>query len=174
MRQGAADHGLIASERAHISNCAPVASAAGAWQHGQEQGETGMILPITLTIAGAAALINIWLGWRVGQVRIAHKVAMGDGGNPAVVARMRAHANFVEYTPFVLILLGLIELAAGTSLWLWGVGSLYLLARVAHGFGMDVQPPARSPLRGIGVLVTMLILLGLGAYAILIAHGVSI
>lgn len=133
-----------------------------------------MILPITLTIAGAAALINIWLGWRVGQVRMAHKVAMGDGGNPAVVARMRAHANFVEYTPFVLILLGLIELAAGTNLWLWAVGSLYLLARVAHGFGMDVQPPARSRARGVGVLVTMLVLLGLGAYAILIAHGVGV
>ena len=133
-----------------------------------------MILPITLTMAGAAALINIWLGWRVGQVRIAHKVVMGDDGNPAVIARMRAHANFVEYTPFVLILIGLIELAAGTSLWLWAVGSLYLLARVAHSFGMDVQPPARSRARGIGVLVTMLVLLGLGVYAIFIAHGVGV
>lgn len=132
-----------------------------------------MILPISLTVAGAAALINIWLGWRVGQVRIALKVSMGDGGNPAVVARMRAHANFVEYTPFVLILLALIELAAGTSLWLWAVGALYLLARVAHGFGMDVQPPARSPLRGIGIAVTMLILLGLGVYAIVLAQGIA-
>ena len=70
-----------------------------------------MILPITLTIAGAAALLNIWLGPRVGQMRLAHKVSIGDGGNEALIARMRAQANFVEYTPFVLILLGLIELA---------------------------------------------------------------
>lgn len=127
-----------------------------------------MILPITLTIAGAAAILNIWLGWRVGQVRLSNKVSMGDSGNPAVIARMRAHANFVEYTPFVLILIGLVELAAGTELWLWAVGAIYLLARIAHAFGMDVQPPARSKLRGIGILVTMLTLLGLGLYAVAI------
>ena len=125
-----------------------------------------MILPITLTVAGAAALINIWLGWRVGQKRISQKVSIGDGGDPSVVCRMRAHANFAEYTPFVVILIGLIELADGTSLWLWAVASLYLLARVAHAFGMDVQPPARSKLRGAGILITMLTLLGLGLYAI--------
>ncbi len=40
-----------------------------------------MILPITLTIAGAAALLNIWLGYRVGQMRLTHKISIGDGGN---------------------------------------------------------------------------------------------
>ncbi len=127
-----------------------------------------MILPITLTIAGAAAILNIWLGWRVGQVRISNKVSMGDSGNPAVIARMRAHANYAEYTPFVLILIGLVEFAVGTTLWLWAVGALYLLARIAHAFGMDVQPPGRSKLRGIGIVVTMLTLLGLGLYAVAI------
>ncbi len=39
-----------------------------------------MILPITLTIAGAAALLNLWLGYRVGQMRQAYKVSIGDGG----------------------------------------------------------------------------------------------
>jgi hypothetical protein len=125
-----------------------------------------MILPITLTMAGAAALLSLWLGWRVGQKRMSEKVLMGDGGNAALIARMRAQANFVEYTPFVLILIALIELADGTSLWLWAVGALYLLARIAHALGMDVQPPARSPLRGIGIGITMLTLVGLGLYAI--------
>ena len=127
-----------------------------------------MILPITLTIAGAAAILNIWLGWRVGQKRLSQKVSIGDGGDPHVVCRMRAHSNFVEYTPFVLILIGLIEMAIGTELWLWAVGAVYLLARIAHAFGMDVQPPANSKLRGIGILVTMLTLLGLGLYAVAI------
>ena len=64
----------------------------------------------------ACALLNIWLGRRVGRMRVAHKVSIGDGGNEALIARMRAQANFVEYTPFFLILLGLIELAAGRNL----------------------------------------------------------
>ena len=56
---------------------------------------------------------------------------------------MRAQANFIEYTPFVLILIGLIELAEGSQLWLWIVGVVYILARIAHGFGMDRPRPDR-------------------------------
>jgi len=125
-----------------------------------------MILPITLTVAGAAALINVWLGWRVGQRRMSEKVSIGDGGNERLTARMRAHANFAEYTPFVLILIGLIEFAAGTSIWLWAVGAIYILARIAHAIGMD--RPSPNPFRMAGILVTMLTLLGLGLYAVAI------
>jgi uncharacterized membrane protein YecN with MAPEG domain len=129
-----------------------------------------MILPITLTITGAAALLNIWLARRVGQMRLAHKVSIGDGGNEALIARMRAQANFIEYTPFVLILLGLIELAEGSQLWLWIVGVAYILARIAHGFGMDRPRPDPLRLRTIGILVTALILLGLALYAIVLPY----
>src|SRR3546814_12320133 len=59
------------------------------------------------------------------------------GGDPLLRARMRAHANYAEYTPFFLILLGLIELARGTHLWLWGVAILYVIGRILHAFGMD-------------------------------------
>ena len=126
------------------------------------------ILPITLTIAGAAALLNIWLGWRVGQKRLSEKVSIGDGGNEALTCRMRAHASFAEYTPFVLILIGLIELAEGTTAWLWAVGALYILARIAHAIGMD--RPAPNPFRMAGIIATMLTLAGLGIYAVVLAH----
>jgi uncharacterized protein len=131
-----------------------------------------MILPITLTAAGAAALINLWLAIRVGQKRIAEKVSMGDGGNMPLIARMRAHSNFSEYTPYFLILVGLIEMASGTSTWLWIVTGVYLLARVAHGIGMDLME-GQSKLRGIGILVTMVTLLGLGIYAIVLPYTSS-
>lgn len=129
-----------------------------------------MILPITLTIAGAAALLNIWLARRVGQMRLAHKVSIGDGGNEALIARMRAQANFIEYTPFVLILIGLIELAEGSQLWLWIVGMAYILGRIAHGFGMDRPRPDPLKLRTIGIVVTGLILFGLAVYAIVLPY----
>jgi uncharacterized protein len=129
-----------------------------------------MILPITLTIAGAAALLNIWLARRVGQMRLTHKVSIGDGGNEALIARMRAQANFIEYTPFVLILIGLIELAEGSRLWLWIVGVVYILARIAHGFGMDRPRPDPLKLRMIGIVATALILVGLALYAIVLPY----
>ena len=129
-----------------------------------------MILPITLTIAGAAALLNIWLARRVGQMRLAHKVSIGDGGNEALIARMRAQANFVEYTPFVLILMGLIELAEGSALWLWIVGIAFVVGRIAHGFGMDRPRTDPLKLRTVGTVVTALVLLGLAVYAIVLPY----
>ena len=126
------------------------------------------VLTITLTIAGAAALLNLWLAGRVGQLRIRDKVSIGDGGNAAVTARMRAHANFAEYTPIFLILLGLIELALGSETWLWIVGILFILGRLMHPFGMD--RPAPNALRMIGTFITFACLLGLALYALYLPY----
>lgn len=126
-----------------------------------------IILPITLTAAGAAALINVWLAVRVGRVRTSQKILMGDGGNDTMIAAMRAQANFVEYTPFVLILLGLIELAWGSPTWLWIVSGVYLVGRVLHGIGMT---GAFKQGRMIGTLTTLLILLGLAIIAVMIPY----
>ena len=120
------------------------------------------ILPISLTIAAGAALINIWLAMRVGRVRMSEKVSIGDGGNDRLIRRMRAHSNYIENTPIVLILLALVELGLGPSLWLWGVGVIYLVARILHAFGMDGMGWARSA----GVIITMLTQLGLAIAAL--------
>ena len=127
-----------------------------------------MILPITLTIAAAAALINFWLAVRVSQVRLAGKVMHGDGGNTLLMKRMRAQANFVEYTPFVVILIGLVEAARGANTLLWVAGIAYVLARIAHGFGMDSDKP--NPFRAGGILVSMLVMLGLALDALWVVY----
>ena len=127
-----------------------------------------MTLPITLTIAGAAALLNIWLGLRVSRLRRLYKVSIGHGGKGALATRVRAHANFVEYTPFFLILLGLVEMARGSEPWLWGAGILFILGRLAHPFGMD--SPERTWMRSVGMVATWAVLLGLAAYAIAIPY----
>lgn len=130
------------------------------------------ILPITLIIAAAAVLINLWLGFRVSQVRIATKVLTGDGGDPRLRARMRAHANYTEYTPFFLILLALAELARGSQLWLWGVAIAYIIGRILHAFGMDsLEKPAKT--RGIGILITWIVLLVLAGYALYIGYAAT-
>lgn len=121
-----------------------------------------MILPISLTIAAGAALLNLWLAMRVGRVRMSEKVSIGDGGNESLIRRMRAHSNYVENTPFVLILIALVELGLGPSLWLWGAGVLYLVARILHAFGMDGLGWGRTA----GVLISMLTQLGLAIAAL--------
>jgi hypothetical protein len=119
-------------------------------------------LPITLVLAGALALLNIWLSFRVGQVRGSEKVSIGDGGNERVLRRMRAHANFAENAPITLGLVGLLEFAAGTSVWLWTAAGLFLLGRIAHGLGMDEGKQGR----GVGTGLTLLVQLLLALWAI--------
>lgn len=126
-----------------------------------------MILTITLCAAAAAALINAWLAIRCGQVRTSEKISMGDGGNEKLIARMRAHANFVENTPFVLALIAALELARGGSTTLAGVAGLYIIGRVLHGLGMDGGAMAKG--RMVGTIITLLTLIGLAIWAVLTA-----
>ena len=120
-----------------------------------------MVLTVTLVTAGACAILNLWLAFRVGQVRRGKKIFIGDGGDTQLIARMRAQANFVEYAPFILILIGLIEYTQGTSLLLWIAGLAFVLARILHPFGMDGWMPGRMA----GTAITLLLLLILGIYA---------
>ncbi len=123
-----------------------------------------MEISITLTIAAAAALLNLWLMMRCGKARIAGKVSVGDGGDEFLIRRMRAHANFAENTPIVLILIAALEISGGTSAWLWAVGIAYILGRIAHAFGMDGGSMQMG--RMIGTTLTALILLGLAVMAL--------
>ena len=129
-----------------------------------------MLLPTTLAMAAAAAIINIWLSVRIGRVRTAEKISIGDGGHGLLSRRMRAQLNFVENTPWILALVGLIELAGKGGTWLAYVAGIYMLGRVAHGLGMDGDGPFAKG-RMVGTLITMLSQLGLAIVAILLLLG---
>ena len=125
-----------------------------------------IVLPATLATAAAAALINFWLANRVGRVRMAEKISIGDGGNEGLSRRMRAQLNFAENTPFVLVLIAAIELAGRGGVWLSLVGGAYMLARVLHGLGMDGGSWQWA--RTVGIVVTMLTHVVLAVTAVLI------
>ena len=127
-----------------------------------------MVLPVTLVIAAACGLITVWLSVRVTGRRMGEKIMIGDGGDSLMVSRSRAHANFAEYAPFALALIAAIELARGSSPWLWGLGALFVLARIAHPIGMD--RPAPNPFRAGGFVVTILVLALLSGWALAIAY----
>ncbi|MEM6908298.1 MAG: MAPEG family protein [Pseudomonadota bacterium] len=129
-----------------------------------------VVLPITLTAAAAAAILNIWLALRIGAIRRAAGISVGDGGSEPLSRRMRAQANFVENTPFVLALIAVIELSGKGQLWLAVVAALYFIARIAHAFGMDGGSLALG--RMLGTIGTLLILLGLAVIASLIGARV--
>lgn len=127
------------------------------------------MLDVTLITAALLAFVNIWLGYRVGQIRIREKVSLGDAGKPALVARMRAHANFGEYVPLPVILIGLIEMAGAARTPLIVAGAALLVARVAHAYGMD--RPAPNPLRMGGIVVTLAVTAGLAGWGLFLAYA---
>jgi uncharacterized protein len=128
-----------------------------------------MILQTTLSLAAAAIVINVWLMSRIGRIRMTSKTMHGDGGHPLLTQRMRAQSNFIEHAPLFLVLVAAIELTGRGGTWLAVAGSLFMLARVAHGFGMDRTDV--NPFRAGGILVTVLVELGLAVMAVLIALG---
>jgi uncharacterized membrane protein YecN with MAPEG domain len=124
-----------------------------------------ILLPVTLSAAGAAALLNFWLGFRIIRMRLAGKILHGEGPNGELGPRMRAHLNFTEYAPLTLILVALIELASGPTIWLWGLTAAFLLGRVLHAIGMVRPIWARQA----GMLLTLAPMLALAGYAIYLA-----
>ncbi len=128
-----------------------------------------MLIPVTLTAAAGAALINIWLSIRIGRLRTAHKISVGDGGNEALNRRMRAHLNFAENAPIVLVLIAALELSGKGGAWLLPVAAVFLIGRILHGLGMDGG--AFGVGRMIGTIVTLLTQLGLAIVAVLAVAG---
>ena len=130
-----------------------------------------MLLPITLTLAAACAFLNLWLAFRCVRIRLGAKTLHGDGGNPLLARRMRAHANFIEYTPIALILCGLVELAIGSPTWLWIGALLYVTARVMHALGMEADHP--TIWRAGGALLTWIISFALAIAALYAAYSAT-
>lgn len=102
----------------------------------------------------------IWLlvlAIAVVRVRLAKRVATGDGGHPEMHNVLRAHGNAVEYAPAGLIGVVALALLPAAPVWSVHVAGLTLTAgRVFHAFGMWSGADKTSPQRGIGMLLTWL------------------
>ena len=92
-------------------------------------------------------------------------MSLGDGGDPDLLAAMRAQANFIENVPLALLLIALLEFDGAPHWWLHVLGLALLAARIAHPFGLDMAN-ARNRARGFGAAVTALVLLAAAATAL--------
>lgn len=125
-----------------------------------------MSLTITLLYGGALALVFLVLSIRVIQGRSGKGgPSLGDGGDITMQRRIRGHANFAEYVPIILILMGFLE-AAGTQAWvIHSLGGALLLGRVLHGYAFAFSENSAVGRSG-GIVLTLLALLGAGGLAV--------
>jgi uncharacterized membrane protein YecN with MAPEG domain len=91
---------------------------------------------VTPLYAGLLALLYLILSARVVQLRM-RGIGFGDGGNPALLRRIRAHGNFAEYVPFILLLIGVLELNHFPACGLHIFGVTLLVARLLHGYALS-------------------------------------
>jgi uncharacterized membrane protein YecN with MAPEG domain len=123
---------------------------------------------VTLFTAGVLGLLFILLSYRVVQVRQSAQVELGDGGDTLLLARIRAHANFAEYVPICLVLIGAVEISyEDAPLGLWVAGLALIAVRIAHAIGMATR--GANLARIIGITGTWLVLAALSIWAIWLA-----
>ena len=91
---------------------------------------------VTPIYAGLLALLFFVLSLRVVKLR-GHGASLGDGGNPLLLRRIRAHGNFAEYVPFILLMMGMLELSHFSSYLLHALGITLLIARLLHGYALS-------------------------------------
>lgn len=106
---------------------------------------------VTALYAGLLGLLAIVLAVEVGRIRGAVGISEGDGGNSELIIAMRRHANFIEFVPLTLILIGLLEMNGVSAIAVHGLGSLLLFARVCHAIGFRPPNPG-SIFRTIGAV----------------------
>jgi hypothetical protein len=97
---------------------------------------------VTAFYAAVLALIYCALSSWVIAGRFTHGILHGTGENADMLLRMRTHANFIEYVPLIVILLGLYEAAGGSAARVRIMLIVLVVARLMHPVGMVA--PANS------------------------------
>jgi len=91
---------------------------------------------VTPLYAGLLALWFLVLTWRVIQRR-GKGTWIGDGGDQALLRVIRGHANFAEYVPLALLMLGFLEVSRFSIYVLHALGIVLLVARLLHGYALS-------------------------------------
>ncbi|MYA16926.1 MAG: hypothetical protein F4Z28_09260 [Gammaproteobacteria bacterium] len=148
------------SQRARIVNNANVAPR-----------EHTMTIPITALYAALLVAVLVCLTTRIGLLRAKTGISILDGGNKRLAVEMRRHGNFAEHVPLLIVLMAIVELNGGSTLFLHVIGIGLVISRIAHPLGLH-HDQVQTPLRLVGAVGTSLATIALGVVALLQAIGV--
>jgi uncharacterized membrane protein YecN with MAPEG domain len=114
-------------------------------------------MKITGLYAALMALLVVVLAVRVVIFRNKAHVGLGDGNNPDLLKCIRVHANAVEYVPFYLLLMLILELNQTAPILIHVFGIALVVARLFHAWGVS-RHSGISPGRAIGAGLTVLMM----------------
>lgn len=112
-------------------------------------------MPYSACIAAALAILLIALSINVSRLRLAHKVAFGDGGHKDLTLAMRAHGNTLEQSMVFVPLLYFIEQHAGIDgSTVLALGAAFVVLRVVYCGAMAMRIlPVRQAAHGMTMLL---------------------
>ncbi len=119
---------------------------------------------LTFIYAGLLGLIYFALSMNVVRYRWKEKQGLGHAADPksGLFKRIRIHANFMEYIPFLLLLLAFDEMTGQSPTAVHAVGAGLVLGRLGHFLGLRKTDGA-SVGRFLGTFVTFGALIYLSA-----------
>jgi len=107
-----------------------------------------------------AGLLTLWfvvLSIRVMNLR--SDVPYGDSGDIAITRVIRAQANFAEYVPLALLLMGFLEVTRYSIYFLHALGVMLVVARLLHGLALSFGwQPRFGRVTGAGLTVLVLLI----------------
>ncbi len=117
------------------------------------------MLSITPLYAAPIAILYVVLSLLVVRYRRSGLVSFGDGGKEEVLKAMRTQENCLEYAPFTLLLLAMIEIQGAEGWLIHAFCAALLVGRLMHAYGFG-RTPQIQPLRMYGMILTYIALLG--------------
>lgn len=111
-------------------------------------------MPVFFVCAGLLGLLAVALTVKVGLMRGAKKINLGDGDDPEMQAAVRAHGNLLEYAPLGLLLIYTASDFHGFRVTA-GLSVALLLSRVLHAGGMLRMVPKGRFIGTVGTCLTL-------------------
>jgi uncharacterized protein len=112
---------------------------------------------VTPLYAGLLVLWFVVLSVRVVNLR-RRGIIFGDNGDVAVTRVVRAQANFAEYVPLALLMMGFLEVSRFSIYILHALGLTLVVARLIHGLALSFGWQMRFG-RVAGAALTFIVLL---------------
>ncbi len=132
-----------------------------------------MTLHLTALFAGVLILIQIVLTTLVGVYRGKVGINFMYGDDDVLLRRMRAHANFTETVPIVLIAMALAELAGAPSWLLLAGGMSLVLGRLTHAVNFIGSGEGVGAGRAVGMALTTISMAAFAIYGLMVFAGVA-
>lgn len=94
---------------------------------------------ITANYLAILALIYAALALQVIRLRRSSATPFNDGGDEGLRSAIRAHGNFMEYVPIIVLMIAFLEMS-GASLRIHLLMGALMLSRLLHPLGMYATP----------------------------------